>query len=389
MTRPHRALAVRAFALPAIALAALALGTTAPRARAQELQIAIPAELTGSGASVGVLWRNGAEMAIDDINAKGGILGHKLTYTVYDTQTNPSVSRAVIQKALDGHPYAVLGPVYSGSVKVDEPLTQKAGITEIMGGVADDLTTQGDPTIFRTTLAQSLALPPAVTYMKDMLHAKRVAMIWVNDDYGIGGHKAMQALLAKAGMDLVVDDSSEAGQVSFAPDILKIRAAHPDVVFVYLHEEENARLMKALKQNGIKAPVVGGTVTDQQTIKLAGDAAEGALSIGGMDISAPVPAIAEFHKRFVDRFHVEPDHNALQAYMAVWMIKAGTEKMGKADPQGLAAALHGMTITPEEQPGIMVPMHILANGDIDNGALLTTVKGGQQVVLKVIPPAAH
>jgi branched-chain amino acid transport system substrate-binding protein len=387
MKRPYRALNSRALALPAMALAALALGATAPKAQAQQLQIAIPAELTGSGASVGVLWRDGAEMAIDDINAKGGILGHKLASTAYDTQTNPSVSRAVIQKALDGHPYAVLGPVYSGSVKVDEALTQQAGITEIMGGVADDLTKAGDPTIFRTTLAQSLALPPAVTYMKDTLHAKKVAMVWVNDDYGIGGHKAMQALLKDAGMELVVDDSSEAGQVSFAPDILKIRAAKPDVIFVYLHEEENARLMKALVQNGIKAPVMGGTVTDQQTIKLAGDAASGALSIGGLDISAPVPAIADFHKRFVDRFHVEPDHNALQAYMGMWMIKAGTEKMGKADAQGLAAALHGMTITPDQQPGIMVPMHILANGDVDNGALLTTVKDGQQVVLKVIPPA--
>ncbi len=376
-----------ALALPALALAAIGLATTAPKAMAQDLQIAIPAELTGSGASVGVLWRDGAEMAIDELNAKGGILGHKLTYTVYDTQTNPSVSRAVIQKALDGHPYAVLGPVYSGSVMVDEPLTQKAGITEIMGGVADNLTAAGDPTIFRTTAAQSQVLMPAVIYMKDTLHAKRVAMVWVNDDYGIGGHKAMQADLKTAGLQLVVDDSAEAGQISFAPDILKIRAAHPDAIFVYLHEEENARLMKGLKQQGIKSPIMGGTVTDQQTIKLAGGAAEGALSIGGMDISAPVPAVAAFHKRFLARFHVEPDHNALQAYMAVWMIKAGTEKMGKADAKGLAAALHGMTITPDKQPGILFPMHILANGDIDNGSLLTTVKGGQQVVLKVIPPA--
>ena len=71
-------------------------------------------ELSGSGASVGTLWRDAVRMAADELNAQGGILGHQIEITDYDTQTNPSTSRAMIQKALDAHPYAVLGPICSG-----------------------------------------------------------------------------------------------------------------------------------------------------------------------------------------------------------------------------------------------------------------------------------
>ena len=156
----------------ALALAAI-LAPPAAYADEATLEIAVPAELSGSGATVGVLWRDAILMAIEDVNAKGGIQGHLLHATAYDTQTNPSVSRAVMQKALDGHPFAVLGPVYSGSVIVDEALTQAAGVAELVGGEAANLTSQGDPLLFRTSLTQSQTIPPIIDYLVE--HAARQA----------------------------------------------------------------------------------------------------------------------------------------------------------------------------------------------------------------------
>lgn len=356
--------------------------------KAPDIQIAVPAELSGSGASVGVLWRDGVQMAIEDVNAKGGILGHKLVATVYDTQTNPSVSRAVIQKALDGHPYVVIGPVYSGSVKVDEALTQAAHITEIMGGEAGDLTHMGDDYVFRTGLGQSQTIPPVVDYMAHDLKAKRIAMIWVNDDYGKGGHDAFLADAKKAGLDVVADLSSEVGQVNFQADVLRLRAARPDAVFIYVHEEEAARFLKAARQMGVAVPMIGGTtVIDSQTMKLAGDAANGVVGFSGLATGAPMPAVQDFVRRFQAEFHVHPDHNSIKGYMAVWMVKAATEKMGKLDATGLAAAMHGLLIEPKEQPGILLPMHVLANGDVDNGGFVVVIKDGTQHIIRIVPPA--
>ncbi|HWM42258.1 MAG TPA: ABC transporter substrate-binding protein, partial [Burkholderiales bacterium] len=92
----------------------------------QTVFIPIVIEVSGSGAVSGTNFRDGALMAIDEVNAKGGILGRRISAPVSDTQTNPGISRAQVQKALDGNPYAILGPVFSGSVKVNMLLAQAA-----------------------------------------------------------------------------------------------------------------------------------------------------------------------------------------------------------------------------------------------------------------------
>jgi branched-chain amino acid transport system substrate-binding protein len=83
-------------------------------AHAQNLVIADVVELSGGGASNGVNWKMGLELATDEINAAGAILGHQLTLEHFDTQTNAGVSRAMIQKALDSKPFAIMGPIYAG-----------------------------------------------------------------------------------------------------------------------------------------------------------------------------------------------------------------------------------------------------------------------------------
>ncbi|NUR11245.1 MAG: ABC transporter substrate-binding protein, partial [Bradyrhizobium sp.] len=123
---------------------ALLTAMTATSAFAQAIKLADVAELSGGGATVGTNWKNGIDLAIEEINAKGGVLGRKLEVTHADSQSNPGVARAQVQKALDAEPYVLLGPGYSGSVKVTAPLAAEAGITQIMGGEAAELTQAGN-----------------------------------------------------------------------------------------------------------------------------------------------------------------------------------------------------------------------------------------------------
>src|SRR5947209_11999773 len=133
------------------ALLAFAAATSA---HAQSIKLADVAELSGGGATVGTNWKNGIDLAIEEINAKGGVLGRKLEVSHADSQSNPGVARAQVQKALDGEPYVLLGPGYSGSVKVVAPLAAEAGITEIMGGEGAELTQAGNKFLFRTSFGQ-------------------------------------------------------------------------------------------------------------------------------------------------------------------------------------------------------------------------------------------
>ncbi len=142
--------------------AAVALGTATPLLAADGFNVATLAELSGAGATVGTNWKNGVDLAIEEVNAKGGILG-KIVSTYADTQTNPGVARAALQKALDEEPIAILGPIYSGSVKVMIPLSAEAEVPQIVGGEAADLTTLGSKYFFRTSFGRTSRCPRSPT----------------------------------------------------------------------------------------------------------------------------------------------------------------------------------------------------------------------------------
>ena len=350
------------------------------------IKLADVAELSGGGATVGNNWKNGIDLAIEEINAKGGILGRKLEVTHADSQSNPGVARAQVQKALDNEPYVLLGPGYSGSVKVTSPLAAEAGITQIMGGEAAELTQGGNKFLFRTSFGQQSSMPKVAKYINDELKAKSVAIVWVNNDFGKGGRDVITKEFAKYNIKVAADISTEAGQADFAADVSKIKAAAPDAVFVYVNEEESARMLKELKRQAISVPLVGETtLVGQKVVELAGDAANGARGHVGLTTDAPIDLVKAFREKFAKKYNYVPDHNGLKGYLAIYMIKATTEKMGKVDSKAFADALHGLTIKAADEPGILMDVTFDQNGDIDRQSFLVEVVEGKQVVKQVLP----
>src|SRR5262245_30394786 len=355
-------------------------------AQGAPIKLADVAELSGGGATVGNNWKNGIDLAIEEINAKGGVLGRKLEVTHADSQSNPGTARAQVQKALDSEPYALLGPGYSGSVTVTAPLAAEAEIVQVMGGEAAELTQAGNKFLFRTSFGQQSSMPKVAKYIADDIKAKTVAISWVNNDFGRGGRDTITKEFNKLGVKVVADQSSEAGQADFAADVSKIKAASPDAVFVYLNEEESARILKEFRRQSVTVPLVGETtLIGQKVVELAGDAANGARGHVGLTTDAPVDLVKAFRDKFQKKYNYVPDHNGLKGYLAIYMIKAGTEKMGKVDPKGLANALHGLTIAAAKEPGILMDVTIDQNGDLDRQGFLVEIKDGKQVVTKVLP----
>ncbi|NPU09589.1 ABC transporter substrate-binding protein [Bradyrhizobium sp. 83012] len=350
------------------------------------IKIANVAELSGGGATVGNNWKNGIDLAVEEINAKGGILGRKIEVSHADSQSNPGVARAQVQKALDGEPYVLLGPGYSGSVKVTAPLAAEAGITQIMGGEAAELTQAGNKFLFRTSFGQQSSMPKVAKYINDELKAKSVAVVWVNNDFGRGGRDVITKEFNRLGIKVAADLSTEAGQADFAADVSKIKAAAPDAVFIYVNEEESARILKEIKRQGVTAPLIGETtLVGQKVIELAGDAANGARGHVGLTTDAPVEAVKAFRDRFVKKYNYVPDHNGLKGYLAIYMVKATTEKMGKVDSKAFADTLHGLTIKTSTEPNILMDVTFDQNGDIDRQGFLVEVVEGKQVVKQVLP----
>ncbi|ACP23713.1 putative branched-chain amino acid ABC transporter (plasmid) [Sinorhizobium fredii NGR234] len=373
-------------ALASIAIA-MAISASLPNISwADTIKIANVIELSGAGATVGSNWRDALKLAFEEINAAGGILGEQVEVTDYDTQTDPTTSRAMVQKAIDDGAYVIMGPIYSGSVKVNMMVAQQNGVPQLTGAEAPFITGMGNPYIFRTSFGAQQSMPKLVKYLTEEMKVKSVAVAWVNDDFGKGGRDSFVAELEKAGIAVNADVSSEVGQADFAADVIKLKSSNADAIFAYLHEEESARLLKEIRKQGVTQPIFGETtLMNQKVVDLAGDAVNGVRGHVGLTANAPIPGIEEFARKFEAKYNYKPDHNAIKAYMGAYVVKYVTTKNGKVDRQSFADALHGLTITPADEPGILMETSWDDKGEVNRESFLVEVKDGKQTVVTTLP----
>jgi len=378
----RRALLVTAAAAATSAFVAVAPVGTAHAAGT--VLIPCVCELSGAGAVSGTNYRDGAHLAIKEINAAGGILGKKIEMTDYDTQTDPQTSRALMQKAIDSGAYVVMGTVYSGSTIVNMIVAQRAGVPQITGSEAPNITQKGNPYIFRTSSGAEKGVPSLTPYFKHTLKTKKIAVAWVNNDFGKGGHDVFIKQMKKAGIQVVADVPSEQGQVDFAADVAKIKQSGAQAAFVYLNEEEDARFLREAKKQGLKIPLVGEvTLTGQKVIDLSGGAAEGAFAHVGLATSAPV--FKNFVKKFRDAYNRDTDHNGIKGYIGIYAIKYVTEMIGKFDRKAFAKKMHGLTLKASKYPGMMLDTSWDNTGEMLRTSFMTEVKNGKQVVIGTVP----
>ena len=120
-------------------------------------------------------------------------------------------------------------------------------------------------------------------------------------------------------------------------------------------------------------------------IELAGEAANGVRGHVGLSADIPVPAVQDLKAKFQKRFNYVPDHNGIKGYTAVYAIKYATEKVGKFDRKALAATMHGLTISPAAEPGILIETTWDDKGDIDRISFLAEVVGRKQKIIETLP----
>jgi len=367
-------------------IAACALAVAATSGMAQDvIKIANIVELSGGGVTPGTYFRDGIKLAVNEINAAGGILGKKIVATDMDTQSNPGVAKGLTQKAIDDDVFAIFGPVYSGSIMVSMAESRRAGVPNWTGGEAAAITAQGNPYVFRTSFGQSVSFPKLGKYITSKY--KTLAVIYQNNDFGKGGRDAIFKTLEGSPTKIVADISTEPQQVDFSAAVLKAKQSNADAVFVYVTEEESARALREFRKQGWTKPILGETtLTGQKVIELAGEAANGAFAHVGLTIDAPIPEMLAFKGKFYQAYKYLPDHNGIKGYTGVYTLKAAIEKAGKLDRKAVAQAMKGLHVSAKKYPGVIMDVWFDDKGDIDRESFLVEVKNGKQVVVATLPP---
>ncbi len=215
---------------------------------------------------------------------------------------------------------------------------------------------------------------------------KSVAVVWVNNDFGKGGRDNFVKEMKARNIDIAADISTEQGQVDFGADVIKLKSAKADAIFVYTNEEESARFLIEAKRQNLATPLFGETtLLSQKVVELAGPAANGVRGHVGLSADAPVPAIEEFTKKFSERYKYRPDHNGIKGYTAVYLVRYVTEKIGKFDSKTFGAMMKGLTLTPDKTPGILMEASWDQNGDIDRASFLAEIVDGKQKIVETLP----
>ena len=183
----------------------LSLAAVASAAAQGVVKLPIVAEITGGGASVGAMWRDAVNLAVEDINKKGGIVGMRLETSVQDTQTDPPTSVAVMRRVLNDKPFAIFGTVYSSSTVANMDIARQAGIPQFTGSESVIITQKGNDNIFLTSFGQDVGMAKMVRWLLDDLKAEKIALIWVNNAFGKGGRDMFVQFMKERGKAPVVD----------------------------------------------------------------------------------------------------------------------------------------------------------------------------------------
>lgn len=366
-------------------VAMIVLAGMAAAALAQEpVKLGIVAEITGGGAPSGTMWRDGVLLAVEDINKKGGIARRPVQAFVMDTQSDPPTSVAVMRRAINEHPFAILGTVYSSSTVANMEIARQAGVPQISGSESVLVVQKGNPNIFLTSFSQQVGFAKLVRWLVEDLRADRIALIYVNDAFGRGGRDMFLKFAKDRGKSVVADISTEVQQADFTPELTKVRAAGTTHLMIYNHEEENARIMIQIRKLGLTLETVGDNLCAQTTIDAGGEAMNGAKCHVPMTALSPVPSMVDVARRVQEKFGRVPDHNAFKGYIGAHLLKAAVERVGAFDAAKVRDCLHNNLFTAAEEPGLLMDTYVDDKGDADRPSFIVEVRNGKSQVTKVL-----
>lgn len=326
------------------------------------IKFAAAMPLTGPNSEGGQRMRAGIELAVNEINAAGGIGGNPVTVDYYDDEGKPESAASVAQKIVsDSDVFAVIGHINSSSTLAALPLYARAGITEVSGNSSNpDITHQGYKNFFRVIINDSLQGPILANYAVQTLGKKKLALIYENTDYGKGVVDAMTPVAAQDGADIVASETyTKVQDKDFSAQLTKIKAANPDAL-VHIGEY------------GEGGPIFGqayrlGLTTNASLTKLAfdGDRQPALVQLAGSEAVQGLLLFAAFNslsdlqatQEFAQKLGHPPTEQEANNYDIVYLLKKAIEQGATKD--SLPDVLHQISYD-----GVTGHIEFDENGDV-------------------------
>ena len=371
------------------ALAAVASFAGFSYAQDMVVKIGHVGPISGSIAHLGKDNENGAKMAVEELNAKGVVIGGKkvkLELVLEDDAGDPKQGTAVAQKLADMKVSGVIGHLNSGTSIPASKIYSAAGIPQISPSATNPAYTRaGYKTTFRV-VADDVHLGGTLgRYAVSTLKGKSIAVIDDRTAYGQGVAEEFVKAVKKAGGKIVGQEFTTDKATDFMPILTTLKGKNPDVIFFGGMDAVAGPMMRQMKNLGIKAKFMGGDgICSSELAKLAGDGmADGQVvcaEAGGVE-GAQKAGLDKFNADFKKKFNADVQVYAPYVYDAVNVMVAAMVKAGSSEPAKYLPVL----AKTDGYKGVTGNIAFDEKGDIKNGALtLYTFKGGKRDAIAVV-----
>ncbi len=359
---------------------------------AADLKIGLSEALTGGAAKYGVAIRNGFVLAANEINAKGGISGNKISLVIEDDQGVKEQGINVFKKLINQDKVLLIfGPTLSDTAFAADPIAVASKVVVFAtSNTATGITDMG-PWVFRDSIMEADVLPVTLREAVKKFNVKKVAVIYGNDDaFTKSGYDVFKEALANQKIEVADTETFAKGDTDFRAQLTKMKATKPDAIVASALAEEAANIILQARQLGIKVPFIGGNgFNSPKLFEIAKEAAEDTIMGGPWSAESDTPANKAFIAAYKKAYNGEPDQFAAQGYDAMYIVARALESVKLTgdlakDRDAIRIALPGVKI--EGATGHFEFRKAVKGGDVGydakQDAHVFISKGGKFVLLK-------
>lgn len=333
--------------------------------------------LTGELSTFGVSSKQGADLAVGEINSAGGVLGQPIDLIVEDNGSKAGETATIFRKFVSQDKVAaILGDLTSSATMEGAPIAQDAKIPMLTPSATNVAITKVGNYIFRSCFVDPFTGRIMAKFALDQLKAKQAIVLTdVKQDYSIGLTEAIRQYFVANGARILTELSYSSGDTNFRTQLTEVRMAHPDVIFLPGYYTEAALILRQAKQLGIDCPFVGGEGWDSPAlIQIAGKSADGNYYTDHFSANDPSPRVQKFVQEYRAKYGSIPDALAALWYDGARLMAQALQRARSADPEKIRDALAGTRdfegvtgrISIDENRNAAKPGVILK---IENGAL--------------------
>ena len=320
---------------------AMSLASYAGIASAENIKIGFNVPLTGFAAADGQSALHGAELAVEQVNANGGVNGSMLELVVYDDQASPKEAAPLAIKMItQDDVVAGVSGSYSGATRAAATIFSENSVPYISAyAIHPDITRAGDY-VFRTSFMGEVQGRAGAKLIGEMLGKKRVTMITLNNDFGISLANGFKDKAGDFGIEIISEYEYSIKDREFGAIVSKIKSENPDAIYASGYFFTAGPLVRQLRAAGINQPVVGQEGYDSQKfIEIAGDASEGVMITTSLDRDSSNPVTQSFIEGFSNKAGYPADMVGASGHTAILVLADALSRAGNTDKASLRDAI--------------------------------------------------